>query len=331
MIESINLVSVIIPTYNKAFYLNLTLAAYTIQTYKDFEIIIVDDGSIDNTPQIVKKYSLQLNIKYIYQQNQGIARARNVALARAKGDIIIHVDDDRIPNSVFIQKHVEILKKGTKIVSIGKAGRVITKFKSDLQFAFKDGISFFNKFPELTKLSEKDLVTDQDIIYNVQKVLSLYFISFQNDSLLLDMVKEYGNDFSQFKIAWSKAYTGNLAYNRYCLEKEIFFDENFKGYGCEDIDFSYNLYLQGYDYVFNDDAINYHQEHNRGATEIRNHFINIDYFTSKYPHLEIELVKIDWLGKISLADVNSFFKVLLSLGSKAIPLIENYQERRNIF
>ena len=81
-------VSVIIPTYNRASYLVEAIESALSQTYKDFEIIIVDDGSTDNTREVVERYiksqvashRLQDKIKYFYQNNSGPAAARNTGI-----------------------------------------------------------------------------------------------------------------------------------------------------------------------------------------------------------------------------------------------------------
>ncbi|MHA6528841.1 glycosyltransferase family 2 protein [Paenibacillus sp. BAC0078] len=67
-------ITIIIPTYEKAFYLDLTLAGFVGQTKKDFEIIIINDGSEDHTEQIINKYS-NLDIKYLHQHLQLARRA----------------------------------------------------------------------------------------------------------------------------------------------------------------------------------------------------------------------------------------------------------------
>ncbi len=93
-------VSVIIPTYNRAHFLCEALDSALSQTFKDFEIIIVDDGSTDNTKQVLEKYGSR--IYYIYQENKGRAEARNTGIRRAKGEHIAFLDDDDIwlPNKL---------------------------------------------------------------------------------------------------------------------------------------------------------------------------------------------------------------------------------------
>lgn len=104
------LVSVIIPTYNHGQYLLIALKSVFNQTYRNIEIIIIDDGSTDNTKIILNPYMDK--IKYIhFQHNQGVSKARNVGIMAAKGEYIAFLDaDDRWkPFKITIQ--LECLKK----------------------------------------------------------------------------------------------------------------------------------------------------------------------------------------------------------------------------
>lgn len=85
-------ISVIIPTHNRAEFLMDVLESVYCQTRKPFEIIVVDDGSTDNTREAVSK-SFK-DVDYIHQKNSGPAAARNAGIARARGDVIVFLDDD---------------------------------------------------------------------------------------------------------------------------------------------------------------------------------------------------------------------------------------------
>ena len=90
------LVSVIIPTYNREKFLPYALGSVKNQTYKDWELIIVDDGSTDNTEKVCKEFAKTIDqpVKYIYQENQGVAGARNTGLKHAQGEFIAFLDSD---------------------------------------------------------------------------------------------------------------------------------------------------------------------------------------------------------------------------------------------
>jgi len=88
------LVSVIIPTYNYAHFIGEAIESVLAQTYRNFEIIVVDDGSTDDTAQVVSRFS---SVRYLFQTNKGIAPARNTGLKFSLGECLVFLDaDDRL-------------------------------------------------------------------------------------------------------------------------------------------------------------------------------------------------------------------------------------------
>ena len=103
-------VSVIIPAYNQAKYLEDALNSVRNQTFEDWECIIVNDGSTDNTEEIAKKFvNLDIRFKYIYQENKGLAGARNTGLKHAKGDFIQFLDSDDVSDKRKLEIQVNEL------------------------------------------------------------------------------------------------------------------------------------------------------------------------------------------------------------------------------
>ena len=99
------LVSIIVPCYNQAQYLNETLESVLLQTSSDWECIIVNDGSIDNTEKTAQQWcSKDSRFKYVFQENQGLSSARNSGISKAVGELILPLDaDDKIaPNYVLL-------------------------------------------------------------------------------------------------------------------------------------------------------------------------------------------------------------------------------------
>ena len=89
------LVSVITPTYNRAYCLPRTLDSALAQTHADLEILVVDDGSTDDTRALIaQKYAKEPRVRYIYQENQRVAAARNHGLELARGEYIAFLDSD---------------------------------------------------------------------------------------------------------------------------------------------------------------------------------------------------------------------------------------------
>ncbi len=106
MAENFNIkLSVIIPTYNYAHYIEAAINSVLTQKYKTHEIIIVDDGSTDNTKSVVNSICethSQPNIYYYYQENKGVSAARNYGYQKTSGDYILFLDaDDRLLTDTF--------------------------------------------------------------------------------------------------------------------------------------------------------------------------------------------------------------------------------------
>jgi len=96
-------VSVIIPTYNRALYIAETLESVFSQTFKDYEVIVVDDGSSDNTADVLKPYMVRID--YIRKENGGQGSARNAGIKVACGEYIAFLDSDDlwVPEKLEIQ------------------------------------------------------------------------------------------------------------------------------------------------------------------------------------------------------------------------------------
>ena len=94
MENSDSLVSIIIPTFNRACCIENAIESVTRQSGKNWELIIIDDGSTDNTSLIVREYLGDLRIKYYFQENRGVSAARNLGAEYAAGDYLIFLDSD---------------------------------------------------------------------------------------------------------------------------------------------------------------------------------------------------------------------------------------------
>jgi|GEM_PF-888279 len=112
------LISVIIPAYNASAYIGRTLISVIHQSYQNIEILVVNDGSTDETLSIAKYYAgLDSRIILIHQANQGVAAARNLGISFAKGEFIAPLDADDIWHTDNLKKKLQVLLK--QDVSVG--------------------------------------------------------------------------------------------------------------------------------------------------------------------------------------------------------------------
>lgn len=105
------LVSIVIPCYNAEKFIENTLKTVLSQTYKNFEVIIVDDGSKDRSAEIVKEIAKNDNrINYIHQANSGVSTARNNGISLAKGSYISVLDSDDFWHKDNLEKKIQVLE-----------------------------------------------------------------------------------------------------------------------------------------------------------------------------------------------------------------------------
>lgn len=104
------LVSVVIPSYNARDYIKETVDSVLAQTYKNIEIFVVDDGSTDDTKEVLSLYGAAGKIHYLYQQNAGQSAARNTAIAHAQGKYIALLDADDLFMPTKIEEQVAYLE-----------------------------------------------------------------------------------------------------------------------------------------------------------------------------------------------------------------------------
>lgn len=106
------MISVVVPVYNMEKFLARCLDSLLAQTIRDFEILLVDDGSTDKSAEICHKYEkLDERIKYIYKQNGGLSDARNVAIKIAKGEYITFIDSDDYVHSTYLEYLLTLCEK----------------------------------------------------------------------------------------------------------------------------------------------------------------------------------------------------------------------------
>jgi len=154
-------VSVVIPTYNRYTLLKRAINSLLTQTHPVDEIIVVDDGSTDNTKDIKKDFP---EIIYIYQKNSGVSAARNVGIKRAKNEWIAFLDSDdewhneKLEKQVaFHQKNPNILMSYTaeKWVRDGKVVKIPKKYRKVGLDAFVENLSYCNIAPSSVLLHRR--------------------------------------------------------------------------------------------------------------------------------------------------------------------------------
>lgn len=178
-------VSIIIPTYNRSKLIIRTIESVLAQTFSDFEIIVVDDGSTDNTRGILKEHIDSGKIKYIYQNNAGPARARNNGIRNARGEILAFLDSDDEWTQDKLEKLMGLFKeKGQDILVY-----------SDIEYVDVNGDKKGNLFSK-TKPHEGKVA---------KKMLADNFVATSSVAVAKSLIEKAGG-FPEFKLPIGEDY-----------------------------------------------------------------------------------------------------------------------------
>ena len=134
-------VSIFVPTGNRAKSIKIVLDSLKKQTYKIFEVIVVDYKSTDNTQEVVKEFSRSLTIHFIQQNNKGLSNAANLALKHAKGEIFIRTDDDVEMSPQWLQAIVDTFTFHKKVGGVTGPTIIPSKYLKN-----RDLFIYENKF-----------------------------------------------------------------------------------------------------------------------------------------------------------------------------------------
>ncbi len=122
MIQINNLISVIVPVYNVEKYLKRCINSILGQTYNNFELILIDDGSPDNSGNICDEYVLKdSRVKVIHKENTGVSDSRNIGIGQAKGEYLTFIDsDDYISSDMLEIMYNDMIENNAEIVIGGR-------------------------------------------------------------------------------------------------------------------------------------------------------------------------------------------------------------------
>lgn len=140
MKQDLPLVSVIIPAYNAGNFIEDTIASVLNQDYANIELLLIDDGSTDNTFNLIKKYEDGLRIKALQHdsgKNMGVSKTRKLGLDHANGKFIAFLDADDLFYPLKISKQVQVLLKDPSLVLVHSTASLINETHYDFQNEFK--------------------------------------------------------------------------------------------------------------------------------------------------------------------------------------------------
>lgn len=287
-------ISVIIPTYNRSKNLEYTINSLLNQTVdrSDFEIVVADDGSSDDTFQLFKKFSEVANIRYVYQEDKGYrpASVRNLGIKVASGTYCLFIDSGIIVKSDCLRVHIDLHERQADEVAVIGYTYGYTQH-GETEEELLSLVDPFDADGSITRLVEKGRFLDiRERIY-----------------------RKYNDNLAGLNATWSLFWGGHLSVKRSTLLEIGLFDENYDGnWGCEDNDLGYRLLLANRSLYFCREAAVLHLPHGTNLDlKKKEGYENCKFFHFKYQTLETQLFFDYYLQEITGHEVIDFHEMLL--------------------
>ncbi|NOX66391.1 MAG: glycosyltransferase family 2 protein [Chlorobi bacterium] len=183
------IVSIILPTFNRAKYLSRSIDSVIAQTYSQWELVIIDDGSSDNTQEMLKSYLDQYpNIKYFYHSNRGAALSMNEGIKRSGGEFITFLGSDDEYLSDHLKLRIEYFNSNKDVDLVHTTAKIIgnrfVKDKNDLSknihlnecilggtlFGRRKIFEMLNGFSNVSYSPESDLIERAERKFHIKKL-----------------------------------------------------------------------------------------------------------------------------------------------------------------
>jgi glycosyltransferase involved in cell wall biosynthesis len=317
--------SLIIPTRNRSRFLARTLAALRHQREPAFEVVIADDGSDDDTRDVVLAAQRDLEIRYLRRAKVGVAAARNAAIRAARGDVLILCDDDRLADPAFVADHLAAHAEGAPSVAVGRQRGVFAAWSADAAYTAADVASLLARHPELAprlREPQAELVTPEMIRDDLVAVLAGFELDEPWWQGYAEVVlARWGTTLDGFAFPWTLGVGGNCSVPRALAEQVGLLDERFVGWGLEDNDFHCRLHRAGARTVVLDRGVNYHQVHRRGPELSWEWTRNALYMLDKHDALDVTLYLTVCRRRLSLEAANQIAREHAAVGDGAKHLV----------
>lgn len=265
--------SIVVPTYNRAKLLGYTLESLARQSVpkSEFEVIVADDGSSDESRAVAASFSSAMQVQYRYQTDQGyrVAAARNLGLEVAGGRVTVFLDAGVVATPHLLREHLREHEQAPgPLATIGCV------------FGFNQDNVHGEELVGLIDLDQTERTTDR----------------LQADPRHRDLrdraFLRYGDDLASLPAPWCLFWTCNAAVSTEAARRVGGFDENFRSWGVEDVEFAYRLHRRGVPFHLVRQGAGIHYPHPKTfAANMESLDRNCDYFYEKFPEHEISLFR----------------------------------------
>lgn len=260
------MVSIIVPVYNAEKYLRQCLDSIQSQTYTDFEVILVDDGSTDCSGAICDEYAQKdKRFRVVHQKNGGVSVARNKGLDNAEGDSIVFIDSDDYIDSMFLQN--------------------LTKESPQSDWV----IGGYETFPSKHKtvLNNESLLVDDISQFIIQYISQLSTTVPWGKLYKLELIRKFDLKFEE-SIRLSEDWIFNMSYLKYCKSVHIISESRYFYYeGVEYADQKYNLGVEELKHIIDTIIFKYKQLEKQFCFDHDLSCLNLGVLCSCYPLLRI--------------------------------------------
>ena len=293
------LISVIIPTYNRSKGMEYTIRSLINQDLdkSEFEIVVVDDGSSDDTFGVLKKYEEEVNIAYGYQSNKGYrpASARNIGIRIARGRICLFIDSGIILKTDCLRRHIEFHRNLRNEAAI---------------IGYTYGYTQHGE-------TEEELMSVVDP-HDADKSIELLIKMGRFLDTREKIYRKYNDQLHELSSSWTLFWGGHLSVPARCLQRVGGFDENYDGnWGCEDNDLGYRLLKEQVPVYFLRDAQVLHLPHGTNLSSKKAEgYKNCKYFHNKYQTAETRLFLDHYLKEITGHEVIDFNELFINVGEQ---------------
>lgn len=294
-------ISVIIPTYNRSKLLYYSLVSLTKQTARvsDFEVIIGDDGSSDDTREIVGRFASLLNLKYVYQPDEGYrpGSVRNRCLREVEGSICLFIDSGVVLSTNCVAEHLKFHgDRETKHAAIG----YVYGFDHDEE-------------------SEQELCRLIDP-HDVDSTIEQFLGADKYLDVRERQYRKYGDRIDSLPAPWFFFWTCHVSVATETMMEIGFFDEAYDTrWGVEDLDLGYRLHKSGERLVLLRSAQAIHYPHGKNKTERKiEGYENLRYFGQKFDSIEIATFIENYHEEsIGLKDLNQIIFEVYKMASSS--------------
>ena len=285
LVATVPACSVIIPTYNRSGLLRRTLDSLTRQSLPatEFEVLVVDDGSGDDTAEVAASFRDRLDLSYFFQPDEGwrVAQARNIGIANASAGVCVMLDSGVLAHSGCLRAHLDSHRQAGGPVAVCGYVYGFDLNSSEAEFMAR-------------------LLDSHDPDASIDEIRDTGRCADSREPFY----SKYGDDLDELPAPWVFYWTCNVSAPTDRLRAVGGFDEQIRSWGGEDIDLGYRLYLDGARFLLNRSASAIHYPHPKNNADLNAQArANYRYMATKY-HTPIAQLLHRFGGALNCYNIN---------------------------